>query len=388
VKYQVCRPLTPIEFEALKADIAENGVLVPVEVDENGDILDGHHRVQAWRELRDEGVTVPQYAKLIRQGLTEEQKRNHARKLNVLRRQMGKDEREQIMVDMRRDGMSYRQIAGAVGVDASTVLRTVANATVEQPDYVIGKDGKRRDAQQQPRPEPPISLFVPGNESLDVDAAEATVKVVRQERREEVRNERVERINEIAKGNAPMAAARTYPVIYADPPWRYEHSKTVSREIENQYPTMSLEEICALPVMQMAADDAVLFLWTTSPKLEESFAVIPSWGFTYRTCMVWDKERIGMGYYARQQHELLLICTRGNIPVPEPANRPRSVQRIPRDPEHSVKPQEFYQIIEQMYPEYDRVELFARNQREGWAAWGNQAFDSQLPREIELQRTR
>lgn len=370
MKYQVCRPLTPIEFAALKADIAENGVLVPVEIDENGDILDGHHRVQAWQELRAEGVDVPQWAKLIRQGLTEEQKRNHARKLNVLRRQMSKDEQAAIMVDMRRDGMSYRAIANAVGVDPKTAYNKTSTVEIST---VQSLDGKERPAVMPTKPTPPMSLFVPGNEALDADAAESTVKEIRQERRTEIRQERVGRINDIAQGNAPMDVAQRYPVIYADPPWRYEHSKTVSREIENQYPTMTLEEICALPVIDLATDDAVLFLWTTSPKLEESFAVVDCWGFKYRTCMVWDKERMGMGYYARQQHELLLICTRGNIPVPEPSNRPRSVVRIPRDPEHSVKPVEFYGLIELMYPEYEKIELFARDVRPGWVGWGNQA---------------
>lgn len=377
MKYQVCRPLTPIEFEALKADIADHGVLVPIEVDENGEILDGHHRVQAWEELREEGQMLPEPARMIRKGLSEEQKRNHARKLNVLRRQMTKDERETIMVDMRMDGMSYRKIAEVVGVDPVTVLNTVKKSGVEISTPVTGADGKIYPAQQQPRPEPPMSFFVPGGAvAIDPVAAEETVKEIRQERRAEIREERVERINEISKGNAPLATPQRYPVIYADPPWRYEHSKTVSREIENQYPTMSLEEICDLPIVGLAAKDAVLFLWTTSPKLAESMDVITAWGFTYRTCMVWDKERMGMGYYARQQHELLLICTRGELPVPEPANRPRSVQRIVRDPEHSVKPVEFYEIIEAMYPEYSRIELFARNEREGWSAWGNQVLES------------
>ena len=88
MKYQVMPALTPIEYEALKADIAKRGVLVPVEVDENGDMLDGHHRVKAWQELRSEGVNLPDYPRLIRSGLTEEQKRNHARSLNVLRRHL------------------------------------------------------------------------------------------------------------------------------------------------------------------------------------------------------------------------------------------------------------------------------------------------------------
>ena len=100
--------------------------------------------------------------------------------------------------------------------------------------------------------------------------------------------------------------------------------------------------------------------------------MVKAWGFTYRTNMVWDKEQIGMGYYARQQHELLLIATRGDLPVPEPSNRPASVLRSSRT-QHSRKPDEYYTIIEAMYPEYRRIELFSRNRRDGWAAWGNQA---------------
>lgn len=381
MKYQVMPDLTPIEYEALKADIAERGVLVPIEVDENGELLDGHHRVKAWNELKAAGVDIADYARIIRVGWSEEQKRNHARRLNVLRRQLSKEQREQVMIAMRKDGMKLEEIAEAVGVDPATVQRVtkpeIANANSE----ITNTRGQKRPAtyaKRKPKSSQQ-SIFHPGGSVvLDPTAAEETVREIRQERREEIRQERVETINEIAKGNMSLSTPQLYPVIYADPPWRYEHSKTVSREIENQYPTMSLEEICILPVIDMAASDAVLFLWTTSPKLEESFAVIDCWGFKYRTCMVWDKERMGMGYYARQQHELLLICTRGEIPVPEPANRPRSVQRIPRDPEHSAKPLEFYEIIESMYPEYSRVELFARNQREGWAVWGNQVSDPQL----------
>ena len=82
-------------------------------------------------------------------------------------------------------------------------------------------------------------------------------------------------------------------MIYADPPWRYEHVKTESRAIENQYPTMDLDAICALPVRDIATDDSVLFLWATSPKLAEAMRVIDAWGFTYRTCMAWVKEKIG-----------------------------------------------------------------------------------------------
>ena len=160
--------------------------------------------------------------------------------------------------------------------------------------------------------------------------------------------------------------------IYADPPWRYEHVKTDSRAIENQYPTESLDAICAMPVANLTTDDAVLFLWATSPKLAEAMRVIDAWGFTYRTCAVWDKDQIGMGYYFRQQHELLLVAVKGEPPLPAVDARPASVIHAPRG-EHSAKPAVFYEVIERMYPTFPKIELFARTAREGWAAWGNQA---------------
>ena len=104
---------------------------------------------------------------------------------------------------------------------------------------------------------------------------------------------------------APPMPTDRYGVVYADPPWRYDHAEAGNREIENQYPTLSLDEIKALDVP--AANDCVLFLWATSPKLAEAMQVVEAWGFTYRTCAVWVKDRIGMGYYFRQRHELLLV---------------------------------------------------------------------------------
>ena len=178
---------------------------------------------------------------------------------------------------------------------------------------------------------------------------------------------RKERLDEIGEA-ADLEGV--YSVIYADPPWRYEHVKTENRAIENQYPTMSLQEICDLDVP--SAEDCILFLWTTAPKLEEAFVVLSAWGFTYRTCAVWDKEKMGMGYYFRVQHELLLVATCGNMPVPDESARPASVVHEKRG-KHSAKPDLFYRIIEGMYPGMSRLEMFSRRKRKGWDRWGNQA---------------
>ena len=191
---------------------------------------------------------------------------------------------------------------------------------------------------------------------------------LRAEVRERRRTERVQAI--VRRHDADPSALGAFPVLYADPPWRYDFAEDEeSRAVENHYPTMTVEEICELEVP--GAEAGVLFLWTTSPKLREGLVVVHAWGYEYRTCMVWVKDRIGMGYYARQQHEFLLIGARGDIPAPAAADRPPSVIHAPRG-EHSAKPDRAYELIEQMYPDYPKCELFQRRPREGWTGWGNQ----------------
>lgn len=172
--------------------------------------------------------------------------------------------------------------------------------------------------------------------------------------------------------NAVAEATGTYPVICADPPWKYEHPAmgATGRSIEAHYPTMDLRSIKKVHIP--AADDAVLFLWATAPKLPECLEVLTAWGFEYRTNLVWVKDKIGTGYYCRNQHELLLVARRGELPVPDPGTQPSSVIHAPRL-EHSVKPTDFYEAIDHMYPSLPKIEMFAREARNGWAAWGNQA---------------
>lgn len=162
-----------------------------------------------------------------------------------------------------------------------------------------------------------------------------------------------------------------YHIIYADPPWRYDFSMSSTRTIERHYPTMQTEDIAKLAVSNLAFEDSVLFLWTPSPKIPQGLYVMGEWGFEYKTCMVWIKDKIGMGYYARQQHELLLIGGRGSLPQPEPEFRPSSIIKAARG-EHSKKPNLVYALIEQMYPDHKKIELFARQTRPDWESWGNE----------------
>src|SRR5262249_810393 len=180
---------------------------------------------------------------------------------------------------------------------------------------------------------------------------------------------------ELSKCNAPLPRDHLYPVILADPPWKYEAydlESGMTRAAEVHYPTMTTDEICALAVPDLATPDAALFLWATSPHLEDAFRVIEAWGFEYRTNVVWVKESPGLGYWFRNQHELLLVAARGSMRSPSEGTRPPSVITAPRR-KHSRKPDEAYELIERMYPELPKIELFARSARESWAAWGNQA---------------
>jgi len=163
----------------------------------------------------------------------------------------------------------------------------------------------------------------------------------------------------------------TYPVLLCDPPWQYDFAETDDREIENQYPTMTVDELSSLSIP--AAVDSVLFLWATAPKLIEALTVLSAWGFTYKTHAVWDKGKIGMGYWFRGQHELLLVGTRGTFSPPEQRVRVSSVIQAKRG-QHSEKPAKVYTIIENMFPDHrgSWCEMFARKPRKDWVQWGNE----------------
>jgi len=108
-----------------------------------------------------------------------------------------------------------------------------------------------------------------------------------------------------------------YAVGLCDCPWRYDFVATQNRAIENQYPTLPVEELCELPIKEVFPENAVLFFWATAPKLQEALQVLKAWGFEYKTHYIWDKEKIGMGHWARGRHELLLVATKGDVQTPE-----------------------------------------------------------------------
>ncbi len=173
----------------------------------------------------------------------------------------------------------------------------------------------------------------------------------------------------------PLPAGK-YRVIYADPPWKYTEdgltgvsNKDEYGNVDKHYTQLSIEELCGLKIPE-TGDNAVLFMWVTSPFLEKSFQVINAWGFKYKSSFVWDKVKHNFGYYNSVRHEFLMICTKGSC-RPEDKGLIDSVQSIERTG-HSVKPEEFRSIIDKLYPSGNRIELFARKTSEGWDSWGDE----------------
>ena len=174
-----------------------------------------------------------------------------------------------------------------------------------------------------------------------------------------------------------------YSVIYADPPWRYQRS-SVQGAAEKHYPTMGIDELCALPVADLAAPDSVLFLWATFPQLPEALRLIKAWGFQYKSvAFVWLKQNrksegwfYGLGFWTRGNAEICLLATRGH-----PKRHAANVHQFIISPiqEHSKKPDEARHRIETLMGDVPRIELFARQATPGWDVWGNEvASDIQL----------
>jgi N6-adenosine-specific RNA methylase IME4 len=174
---------------------------------------------------------------------------------------------------------------------------------------------------------------------------------------------------------------KKYSIILADPPWSYRNGRGHPRwagDVAPHYDTMTIDEIKALPVADLAENDSILFLWVTFPNLQEGLDTLAAWGFNYKTLgFSWIKLNpkaktpfFGVGYYTKSNCEVCLIGTRGK--PPKQSNKVSSVILAPRE-EHSKKPETVREKIVELCGDLPRIELFARGQAApGWDAWGNE----------------
>jgi N6-adenosine-specific RNA methylase IME4 len=207
-----------------------------------------------------------------------------------------------------------------------------------------------------------------------IERANAGEKITAKHVAQKLRREARERdLAAATKTASQTLGTQLYAVIYADPPWKFEVYAESGMDwcADGHYPCMPTEAIKALRIP--AADDAVLFLWSTPPMQPHALDVMAAWGFTHKSLIVWDKGRDGTGYWVRGRVEILLIGTRGKVPAPLPGEQPPQLIAAPRA-RHSEKPEIFAEIIEQLYPTVPKLEMFGRGEaRPNWHIWGNEA---------------
>jgi len=170
-----------------------------------------------------------------------------------------------------------------------------------------------------------------------------------------------------------------FSIIYADPPWDYKgqvqhtgKNGTESGGAISHYSTMKLNELKRLDIPSICEKDCLLFMWSSSPHLDQAIDLMKAWGFSWATVgFAWDKQRVNPGFYTMSQVELCLIGKRGKIPQPRGSRNVRQLVSELRG-RHSAKPIEVRNRIEEMFPTQSKIELFARKSAPGWAVWGDE----------------
>jgi len=168
---------------------------------------------------------------------------------------------------------------------------------------------------------------------------------------------------------------KKYKIIYADPPWSYQ--PMMNSSATDHYSTMTIEDICSLPIKDIADKDCVLFMWVTYPKLNQFMQVVKAWGFEYKSvAFTWVKKNkksdtffFGLGRWTRANPEICVIATKGSIK--RLSAGVANLQIFPIE-QHSKKPDKFRDLITELVGDLPRIELFARQPAEGWDSWGNE----------------
>lgn len=391
-------------FEDLARDITENDLQDPIEL-LDGKILDGRNRYRAlvrynivdadltaddlldgagifvdWREQHpfDDPLTWVLSKNLHRRHLDESQRAIVASKLETLTH--GGDRRSEPVEVPVQDANLLEQAPPAPAEQPRIDRRTAADMLNVSPRSVASA----KKVIEQGSPEL-VAEVEQGR--LAVSVAEKLARLPKPRQSEIIQNTEPKKLKTVvkqeertSKEEALATRQRALPkklfgVIQADPAWRFEpysRETGMDRAPENHYPTQETADIKALPVGTLAANDCVLFLWATPAMLQEALQVMRFWGFEYKSQVVWRKDRVGTGYWFRSRHEVLLVGTRGNVPAPAPGTQWDSVIDAPVG-EHSAKPDVFYELIEDYYPNLPKIELNARRLRQGWEAWGLEA---------------
>lgn len=385
------RPVQPIRVEILARSIAEVGLRQPINV---RPILDGYeirgggHRHAAFVSLGRE--TIPAFVRTdddLHAELAEIDENYVRNELSPAERAIAIDRRKAIYEALHPEtkaGVAGGKARQGSASDKLSFAESTAEATGKN-KRTVERDAHRGGQVGADQLRDVVGTSLDKGEELDalaklpedkraqiIDRAKAGEKVsAKTEAKKDKRETR-----EADLGAKQIALPdKKFGVILADPEWRFEpysRETGMNRAADNHYPTSTTDVIASRPVASIAADDCALFLWATAPMLPDALAVMKAWGFEYKSHVVWLKDRQGTGYWFRNQHELLLVGTRGEIPAPAMGTQFRSALAYDVG-EHSVKPPFAHEIVEAYYPTLPKIELNARRRREGWEAWGLEA---------------
>lgn len=348
------------ELRALADDIRVNGLSEAITLHE-GMILDGRNRYAACLTVS----VIPRF-----RDYDGDDPLSFVLSANLHRRHL--DESQRAMVAARIATMDRGRPVENASIDAFTQPAAAAALSVSRPSVqrarVVLDHGTPELIAAVDHGVMPVSQAA-AVARADADTQRAVVEKVSSGHRPQEARRRV--LAETLAANEAAAPSGKYRVIYADPPWSYGNTQPdYHPEQRDHYPAMSLDDIAAMPVRDWAMDNAVLFLWVTSPILEEAFRVVSAWGFKYKASFVWDKVKHNMGHYNSVRHELLLVCVRGSC-QPDVRRLFDSVVTEERT-EHSRKPTIFRDMIREIYTTGPYIELFARERKDGWDAYGNE----------------
>ena len=366
-----------LRLNELAQDIKKNGLQIEIEL-LDGKIIDGRNRYKACLIA---GVE-PSFMEVLPADPLQ-----YVLSLNLQRRHLDSGQRAFVALNVEEyeaKAAKQRQVRKPLNSVVANLPQQTGKARDKAAEQLAVGGRSVSDAKAVAQASPKLAdLGIAGKLAPSIGA-----KIARAAESDEQLSEAAERIEagekatkvlkDIVSDNKKAAPKMegVYQVIYADPPWQYtsgdQHTnETQETVIGNHYPSMPLSDICSLPVNEIADDDCVLFMWTTSPLLEDSFRVINDWGFSYKASMIWDKVKHNVGHYVSVRHELILIATKGR-----PPKVPKLVDSVYEEPRarHSKKPDYFATLISELYPDANRVELFRRGVApDGWSVWGNEA---------------
>ncbi len=390
------RPLSDTTVKELAESMAQIGQINPVSIHQpnvSPVLVAGHHRLAAAKSLGWETIK----AMVLGDKLTDDDLKLAEIDENLARGELSAAERaihiaERKAIYERKNGPAKAAGGVARAVKAGEQVATLKSSVAFTKD-TSDKTGRsapaiRRDAQRA-NSIPNIAAVV--GTSLDKgDELDALSKLSVQKQDEVIAKAKAgERVSakveakkvkraEIEQATAAKIVSlpvKKYGVIYADPEWKFKafSEETTNHGPQFHYSVSETDDIAKRDIQSIAHSDCVLFLWATVPMLPDALKVVEAWGFEYKSQIVWVKDRAGTGYWTRNKHEILLICTKGKPTCPAPGENPESVIVAPVGA-HSEKPERFAEIIECLYPNIPKIELNRRGPaRHGWDAWGAEA---------------